>query len=115
MSPRVGSWTIEKSSLSMPLWTRETETNWSSFSEMRVRSDFEAWHAEDGMPNMHAVSASLILTDNHEFNGPLMLIPGSHMEFVPCQGESPEDNHKRSLKAQEVGVPSPEALTHLVD
>jgi len=78
-------------------------------------SDFETWHAEDGMPNMHAVSASLILTDNHEFNGPLMLIPGSHMEFVPCQGETPEDNHKRSLKAQEVGVPSPEALTHLVD
>jgi ectoine hydroxylase len=78
-------------------------------------SDFETWHAEDGMPNMHAVSASLILTDNHEFNGPLMLIPGSHMEFVPCLGETPEDNHKHSLKAQEVGVPSPEALTHLVD
>ncbi|MCP1314512.1 MULTISPECIES: ectoine hydroxylase [unclassified Halomonas] len=77
-------------------------------------SDFETWHAEDGMPRMHAVSASLILTDNHEFNGPLMLIPGSHREFVPCLGETPKDNHKSSLKAQEVGVPSPEALTELV-
>lgn len=77
-------------------------------------SDFETWHAEDGMPGMHAVSASLILTDNHEFNGPLMLIPGSHKKFVPCLGETPEDNHKSSLKAQEVGVPSPEALTELV-
>lgn len=77
-------------------------------------SDFETWHAEDGMPNMHAVSASLILTDNHEFNGPLMLIPGSHLQFVPCLGETPEDNHKSSLKAQEVGVPSSEALTKLV-
>lgn len=77
-------------------------------------SDFETWHAEDGMPGMHAVSASLILTDNHEFNGPLMLIPGSHMKFVPCLGETPEDNHKHSLKAQEVGVPSAEALTELV-
>lgn len=77
-------------------------------------SDFETWHAEDGMPNMHAVSASLILTDNHEFNGPLMLIPGSHLEFVPCLGETPEDNHKSSLKAQKVGVPRPEALTQLV-
>ncbi|HCR98607.1 MAG: ectoine hydroxylase [Halomonas sp.] len=77
-------------------------------------SDFETWHAEDGMPGMHAVSASLILTDNHEFNGPLMLIPGSHKKFVPCMGETPVDNHKRSLKAQEVGVPSPEALTELV-
>lgn len=78
-------------------------------------SDFETWHAEDGMPHMHAVSASLILTDNHEFNGPLMLIPGSHLEFVPCLGETPEDNHKSSLKAQEVGVPSPEVLTTLVE
>lgn len=78
-------------------------------------SDFETWHAEDGMPNMHAVSASLILTDNHEFNGPLMLIPGSHMEFVHCLGETPDDNHKSSLKAQEVGVPSPEALSMLVE
>lgn len=77
-------------------------------------SDFETWHAEDGMPNMHAVSASLIMTDNHEFNGPLMLIPGSHKKFVPCLGETPEDNHKHSLKAQEVGVPSKEALTELV-
>jgi len=77
-------------------------------------SDFETWHAEDGMPNMHAVSASLILTDNHEFNGPLMLIPGSHLEFVPCLGKTPEDNHKSSLKAQEIGVPSSEALTQLV-
>lgn len=77
-------------------------------------SDFETWHAEDGMPNMHAVSASLILTDNHEFNGPLMLIPGSHLQFVPCLGETPEDNHKSSLKAQEVGVPSPDVLTELV-
>ena len=50
-------------------------------------SDFETWHAEDDMPKMHAVNASLILTDNHEFNGPLMLIPGSHLEFVPCLEE----------------------------
>ncbi|MCS2610986.1 ectoine hydroxylase [Halomonas dongshanensis] len=77
-------------------------------------SDFETWHTEDGMPRMHAVSASLILTDNHEFNGPLMLIPGSQEKFVQCIGETPEDNHKSSLKAQEVGVPSPEALTELV-
>lgn len=78
-------------------------------------SDFETWHAEDGMPRMHAVSASLILTDNHEFNGPLMLIPGSHETFVPCLGETPADNHKSSLKAQQVGVPGPQALTQLVN
>ena len=55
-------------------------------------SDFETWHAEDGMPAMRAVSVSLMLTDNNEFNGPLMLIPGSHHMFVPCVGETPEQN-----------------------
>lgn len=60
-------------------------------------SDFETWHSEDGMPRMRAVSASLMLTDNSEFNGPLMLIPGSHRQFVPCMGETPEANWRESL------------------
>ncbi|WP_369597143.1 ectoine hydroxylase [Cobetia sp. QF-1] len=77
-------------------------------------SDFETWHAEDGMPEMRAVSASIILTDNHHFNGPLMLIPGSHKVFVHCLGETPEDNHKSSLQSQKVGVPSRKALRELV-
>lgn len=77
-------------------------------------SDFETWHAEDGMPAMHAVSASIVLTDNHEFNGPLMLIPGSHRVFVPCLGETPDDHHRQSLKRQEFGVPGREALRELV-
>ncbi|MCE3028561.1 ectoine hydroxylase [Salinicola sp. DM10] len=78
-------------------------------------SDFETWHAEDGMPEMHAVSASIVLTDNHHFNGPLMLVPGSHKVFVHCLGETPDDNHKRSLKQQEFGVPSQNALRELIE
>ncbi|GHA98215.1 ectoine hydroxylase [Modicisalibacter luteus] len=78
-------------------------------------SDFETWHAEDGMPAMHAVSASIVLTDNHHYNGPLMLVPGSHKVFVPCLGETPDDHHKQSLKTQEFGVPSPEALERLIE
>ncbi|MGM0693369.1 MAG: ectoine hydroxylase [Pseudomonadota bacterium] len=78
-------------------------------------SDFETWHAEDGMPRMRAVSASLMLTDNNEFNGPLMLIPGSHRQFVPCMGETPEANWRESLKAQKVGVPDQQALARLAE
>ena len=78
-------------------------------------SDFETWHAEDGMPRMRAVSASLMLTDNSEFNGPLMLIPGSHRHFVPCLGETPEANWQQSLKAQKVGVPDQRALAQLAE
>ena len=78
-------------------------------------SDFETWHVEDGMPRMRAISMSLFLTDSHEFNGPLMLVPGSHRTYVRCVGETPEKNFEKSLRQQEVGVPSHEALAKLVD
>ncbi|GGA41223.1 ectoine hydroxylase [Pelagibacterium lentulum] len=81
--------------------------------EFYWHSDFETWHAEDGMPRMRAISASVLLTDNDALNGPLMLMPGSHKYFISCAGETPEDNHKSSLKRQEVGVPSPDALSEM--
>ncbi|HEY4018610.1 MAG TPA: ectoine hydroxylase [Pseudonocardiaceae bacterium] len=76
-------------------------------------SDFETWHAEDGMPSPRAVSISLALTDNYAFNGGLMVMPGSHRTFVPCVGETPADHYKESLKEQEIGVPSQDDLTAL--
>ena len=78
-------------------------------------SDFETWHAEDGMPRMRAVSFSIALTDNTPFNGPLMLIPGSHKTFVPCVGRTPEDNYQSSLKKQEMGVPNEQDLQKMAD
>jgi ectoine hydroxylase len=78
-------------------------------------SDFETWHAEDGMPLPRAVSMSLALTDNHPFNGGLLLIPGSHRTFIPCLGETPADHYKASLRAQRVGVPSRKDLTRLAE
>lgn len=77
-------------------------------------SDFETWHAEDGMPRMRAVSASIMLTDNNAFNGPLMLIPGSQHWFVPCKGETPDNNWKGSLVDQWLGVPDRDSLEKLV-
>ncbi|WP_245729317.1 ectoine hydroxylase [Salinihabitans flavidus] len=82
--------------------------------EFYWHSDFETWHAEDGVPRMRAVSASILLTDNTSVNGPLMLVPGSHRRFIGCRGATPEDNHKTSLKAQVVGVPQPETIAKLV-
>jgi ectoine hydroxylase len=52
-------------------------------------SDFETWHAEDG----------------------LMIMPGSHRTFLGCAGATPEDNYKKSLQMQDAGTPSDEALT----
>lgn len=77
-------------------------------------SDFETWHAEDGMPRMRALSMSITLTENRPENGPLMVMPGSHRQFVACQGETPEQNHRKSLKDQRVGVPSDACLSQLV-
>ncbi|WP_407645465.1 ectoine hydroxylase [Amycolatopsis alkalitolerans] len=76
-------------------------------------SDFETWHAEDGMPSPRAVSCSIALTDNYPYNGGLMVMPGSQRTFVPCEGETPEDYYKASLKEQEIGVPSPQHITEL--
>jgi ectoine hydroxylase len=83
--------------------------------EFYWHSDFETWHAEDGMPRMRAISASVLLSDNDALNGPLMLIPGSHKTFVACAGETPDKNHENSLKKQEVGVPSQDSLTKMAD
>ncbi len=83
--------------------------------EFYWHSDFETWHVEDGMPEMRAVSCSVLLTDNEVSNGPLMLIPGSHRQFVSCVGETPEDNYRLSLRRQEIGVPDPVSLRLLAD
>ncbi|MFJ2258135.1 ectoine hydroxylase [Streptomyces sp. NPDC087844] len=74
-------------------------------------SDFETWHAEDGLPNMRTVSVSIALTDNHDTNGGLMIMPGSHHTFLGCSGATPKDNYKKSLQMQDAGTPSDEALT----
>lgn len=83
--------------------------------EFYWHSDFETWHVEDGMPRMRALSMSITLTDNHSFNGPLMLIPGSHRYYVVCEGKTPEEHFKQSLKKQEYGVPDDESLARMVE
>ncbi|MNR93269.1 Phytanoyl-CoA dioxygenase (PhyH) [compost metagenome] len=86
-----------------------------SGKEFYWHSDFETWHSEDGMPAMRALSCSILLTDNSENNGPLLLIPGSHHHYVSCMGETPDENYKKSLKKQEVGVPDQILLRYLAD
>jgi ectoine hydroxylase len=83
--------------------------------EFYWHSDFETWHVEDGMPRMRALSISIPLTENNNYNGPLMLIPGSHMEYVSCELETPVENFRRSLKKQEYGVPSDDMLAEMVE
>jgi ectoine hydroxylase len=76
-------------------------------------SDFETWHAEDGMPVPRAVSMSIALTDHHPFNGGLMMMPGSHRTFVPCAVRTPLEHYRSPLIDHEIGVPSAAHLTSL--
>ncbi|WP_326691287.1 MULTISPECIES: ectoine hydroxylase [unclassified Streptomyces] len=78
-------------------------------------SDFETWHAEDGLANMRTVSVSIALTENYDTNGGLMIMPGSHKTFLGCAGETPKDNYKKSLQMQDAGIPSDESLTKFAD
>jgi ectoine hydroxylase len=83
--------------------------------EFYWHSDFETWHVEDGMPRLRAVSCSISLTDNTPYNGPLLLIPGSHKTFVSCVGATPDRHYEKSLKRQEYGVPDDDSLTRLAE
>lgn len=83
--------------------------------EFYWHSDFETWHVEDGMPAMRAISCSVLLTDNQAENGPLMVVPGSHRQFISCIGETPDDHYQASLRKQEYGVPDPVSLQLLVE
>ncbi len=78
-------------------------------------SDFETWHAEDGMPRMRCVSASVTLTENSTHNGPLLLVPGSHKWFLPTLGTTPQRYWEHSLKQQTLGVPEPAHLRRLIE
>lgn len=84
-----------------------------SGKEFYWHSDFETWHAEDGMPRMRALSCTISLTENTEQNGPLLVIPGSHKEFVQCVGETPDNHYKASLRRQQYGVPDPQTITDM--
>ena len=83
--------------------------------EFYWHSDFETWHVEDGMPRMRALSMSILLARNTAHNGPLMLIPGSHKEYLTCVGETPDNHYKTSLKKQEYGVPDDDSLADLAN
>ncbi len=81
--------------------------------EFYWHSDFETWHVEDGMPRMRALSVLILLAENTEHNGPLMVMPGSHRLYLACGGATPDDHYLSSLKKQEYGVPDRLSLAEL--
>lgn len=72
-------------------------------------SDFETWHAQDGMPSMRCFSAMIPLLENNVCNGSLMVIPGSHHRFYACKQE-PSRSAEENFADQKEGIPDVEAL-----
>lgn len=50
--------------------------------------DFLFWHKEDGMPTPRVLTAAIFLQDVDEFNGPLLLLPGSHHETIDLEAKA---------------------------
>lgn len=72
-------------------------------------SDFETWHAQDGMPEMRCLTAMIPLTVNSESNGPLMVIPGSHKKFYSCKREK-QASAQENFADQKEGIPDSDAI-----
>jgi len=76
-------------------------------------SDFEAWHAQDGMPGMRAVGISVALADEYPHNGSLMIIPGSHRTFISCADETQSGRDGEPLRMLEIRRPDTTSLATL--
>ena len=66
------------------------------------------------MPTPRALSVVIMLDNTQAYNGALMVIPGSHMQYAVTHGETPKKNWESSLKRQRIGSPSEQQLDCLV-
>jgi ectoine hydroxylase len=76
-------------------------------------SDFETWHAKDGMPNMRCLTAMICVDENTEENGCLNVIPKSQRLFIGCpkvSGLSAENEFSEQVE----GVPNDAMISHVV-
>nr|XP_002736886.1 PREDICTED: uncharacterized protein LOC100369088 [Saccoglossus kowalevskii]ALR88595.1 ectoine hydroxylase-like 033 [Saccoglossus kowalevskii] len=79
-------------------------------------SDFEFFHAEDGMPNMRAMFCSIMLTKNTPDRGATMVIPGTHKIFVGNPTETPKNQLGTSSKYKiEAGETDQKLFTDLAN
>jgi ectoine hydroxylase len=52
--------------------------------------DFIYWHKEDKMPQPRVLTAAIFLQDVNDYNGPMLVIPGSHKEgMIDLQARTP--------------------------
>lgn len=74
-------------------------------------SEFEAWHAEDGVPRMRGVEAWLLLTESKPRRATFRMLARSHHIYVSCQGAG---NGSNTHSAGGFAGPSSMTLTRLL-
>jgi ectoine hydroxylase len=67
-------------------------------------SDFETWHAQDGMPEMRCATFMIPLQSNNESNGPLKVLPGSHLYYYSAPEGDMSASADDNFADQKVGV-----------
>lgn len=77
-------------------------------------SDFETWHAQDGMPNMRCLTAMIPLTENTNCNGSLMVIPTSHEVFYSCK-KAKSASSMENFADQKEGLPDNDAIKYFFE
>jgi hypothetical protein len=76
--------------------------------------DYRFWRDEDGMPSPEAVTAAIFMDQVDEFNGPLMLVPGSHRDGVLDTTSLPGGEWSDTLSAKLKYTITPESLAAVV-
>lgn len=105
-------WPIAEQLLGGPCYVHQSRINFKramSGTGWSWHSDFETWHAQDGMPRPMCVSAMVPLEPNTAENGPLRVIPFSHLIYWSApRGE--EHSAEENFSDQKDGVPTDEDI-----
>lgn len=56
--------------------------------------DYVFWKKDDGMPSPNVLTIMVFLNDINEFNGPMLLIPGSHKAGIVDDAEKEPEHEK---------------------
>jgi ectoine hydroxylase len=76
--------------------------------------DYTYWKLDDGMPAPEVLTAMIFLTDVTDFNGPMLLIPGSHKAGTVNEGENIPvrvDNESKWFREYQASATYMSALT----
>lgn len=68
-------------------------------------SDFETWHAQDGMPKPKCFTAMIPLVENTPENGAVMMLSRSHRHYIQCRKPDCHSTAEENFADQKEGVP----------